>query len=80
MTHVVDAPDDYHDECDECGRAYYHEKGCPNDDWGERSGEPVEEDRFYTIEERQEMRDQRRREDFRARRRRLGTWVERGFK
>ena len=81
MTTEVHAPDDYHDACEECGRAYYHAQGCSRDDFGERSGaEPVQEDRVHTAEERAAQLEKRRREDFRARRLRTGDWVFRGYK
>ena len=80
MTTEIDAPESYHEPCEECNRRYYCEKGCANDDWGERAAEPVAEDRFYTVEERFAQLEQRKREDFRARRRRTGEWVFRGYK
>ena len=80
MTTEVHAPDDYHDACEECGRAYYHAQGCSRDDFGERSGAPIEEDRVHTTEERAAQLEKQRRADDRARRRRTGEWVFRGYK
>ena len=80
MTTVVEAPDDYHDECGECGQAYYHARDCSRDDFGERTGAPVEEDRVHTAEERAEQLEKQRRADARARRRRTGDWIFRGYK
>ena len=78
MTTESEAPESYHDPCEECNRRYYCEKGCELE--GFDVDGPVEDDRFYTVEERQEQLEQRKREDFRARRRRTGDWVFRGFK
>ena len=78
MTTEIDAPESYHEPCEECNRRYYCEKGCELDGFGVDG--PVEDDRFYTAEERQEQLEKRKREDFRARRRRTGDWVFRGFK
>ena len=80
MTTEIEAPESYHEPCEECNRRYYCEKGCELDDWGERTTEPVAEDRFHTAEERSAERERKRRADDRARRLRTGDWVFRGFK
>ena len=60
------------------GRKYVCSIGC--DIRKNTLDEPPESDRFYSEEERIEQREQKEKEDARARRKRTGDWVFRGYK